>query len=401
MIGDEGRDEGRDEDWDEDRGSAALDGDDTALLAALGVPAATIRAVEPLTGGVSGARVLRVLLACPVAPVAGAGAAQSYAHRIYKRIAPLGGWLGVASHDTLPREPRLHSSSLLADLPAGSATAVLAAAQGGSITPSGAGALLLSDERGHLLREPLMPPHGHLPPSVRAILGRLARLHARYWDDPRLADPALGLTSLRDALLLIAPAAVAERIAAGDPHPYLPLARAGWDAFFRLADPSDAALLQQILADPAPYLAAIDALPRTLVHGDVWGPNLGWLPPTRRAPRRGRRLLLLDWALATAGPCTYDPLWLCGTWHTLAPIRVLAAYRAYLAHALAVRGRRLLPSVWARLADAGYLRTTLTCGEALGRAAAEAPPGAAQRLAATRVRWWAHRAALAARNLTY
>lgn len=380
---------------DEDQRGTAVDAGDTVLLAALGIPAAAVRAAEPLSGGISGARVLRLLLARPVAP----GAASYHAYRVYKRIAPEDGWLGAASHDTLVRELRLHSSGLLADLPAGVATAVLSHAQSCAEASLANGALLLSDERGHLPRDAVTPPPGRLPPAVAAILARLARLHARYWNDPRLSDPSLGLTAPHDALLLIAPAHIEERIAAGDPNPYLPLAHAGWSAFFQLADPSDAALLRRVHVEPAPYLAAIGALPRTLVHGDIWGPNLGWLPSTRRAPRCGWRLLLLDWALATAGPCTYDPLWLCGTWHALNPVRVLAAYRASLNHALSVRGLRLPPAVWSRLADAGYLRTALTCGEALGRAATEATPGAAHDRAADRVRWWARRAALAARRL--
>lgn len=370
------------------------DSDDAALLARLGVAPETIRAMEPLTGGISGVSVARLLLSRPVVP----GATPYGARRIYKRVEPEGGWLGVASRDTGPRELRLHASGLLADLPASLATGVLAYAEPVS-TLAPAGGLLLADERGHLLPNPRLAPPGRLPPVITAILRGLAELHARYWNDPRLADPALGLIATRNGLLLTAPATVAERIGAGDRNPYLPLARSGWETFFQLAAPRDAAHLLGILADPAPAVAAIDALPHTLVHGDVWGPNLGWLPATRRAPRRGRRLLLLDWALATAGPCTYDPLWLCGTWHALDPARVLAAYRAALSRALAARGKPLPAATWRLLAAAGYLRTALTCGEALGRAASEAPPGAARTRAEERARWWAHHATLAADRL--
>src|SRR5258706_397486 len=162
---------------------------------------------------------------------------------------------------------------------------------------------------------------------------------------------------------------------------------AGWPAggpAGTLAPAADAATLRAALADPAPYVAAVEALPWTLVHGDVWGPNLGFLPATHAAPRVGPRVLLLDWALATAGPATYDPLWLCGTWHALDPVRVLAAYRARLTRHLAARGSVLAPATWRALADAGYLRTALTCGEALARTAAEATPGLAQRQAEAR-----------------
>lgn len=370
--------------------------DDRALLADLGVASSTIQADEPLVGGISGAAVRRLLLAQPVATEAEA----YHARRIYKRIPPEGGWLGAASHDTAPRELRLHSTGLLADLPLGLATGTLAWVERGQSEAPAGGALLLSDERGHLLPNPIQTPPGHHPAVVGTVLAGLARLHARYWDDPRLGDPALGLTSTRDALLLTAPATLAERMASGDTQPYLALACSGWDAFFRLADPRDAAILREVFMDPAPYVAAIDALPRTLVHGDVWGPNLGLLPPVRHAPRRGRRLLLLDWALATAGPCTYDPLWLCGTWHALDPVHVLAAYRSALSRALTARGKPLSAATWRALADAGYLRTALSCGEALGRAAEEeAPQGCARERAEARAGWWARRAAAAVARL--
>ncbi len=343
------------------------------------------------------------------------------------------GWLGVASADTRMREISLWSSGLLADLPASLATAVTQwGARGRPPTPTSSGqgedslnerdgdipgaaadvgdsladddwgdigaALLMRDVTARLWRR---PPPGRLPMAVGALLDDLARLHTRFWADPRLDDAnaaAIGLTSPRAALLLTAPAPRAARLALGDANPYLPLAQVGWQAFFALAAPADVVILRQAHAQPEPYLRAIATLPHTLIHGDVWAPNLGRLPPTRIAPRRGSRTLLLDWALAAAAPATYDPLWLCGTWPALDPIRILAAYRARLARRLAARGVTLPGAVWRWLADAGYLRTALTCGEAFGRAATEAR-GASRRRAEARARWWAARGAQAARRL--
>jgi aminoglycoside phosphotransferase (APT) family kinase protein len=360
-------------------------------LGTLGVAPERVVAAEPLPGGLSGGELARLTLAAHTA-----GGARWYASRVLKRVRPCAGWLGEASADTLAREARLWSSGVLADLPASLATGVLASAQDAG---DGFGALLMRDLRGRLARDPLHAPPGRLPARVRRLLDALARLHARYWHDPRLSDPKLGLMPARAALLLTSPESVTRRLAAGDDTPYLRLAAAGWEAFFRLAPAADAATLRAALADPAPYVAAVEALPWTLVHGDVWGPNLGFLPATHAAPRVGPRVLLLDWALATAGPATYDPLWLCGTWHALDPVRVLAVYRARLTRHLAARGSVLAPATWRALADAGYLRTALTCGEALARTAAESAPGAARRQAEARVRWWARRAALAARRL--
>lgn len=365
-----------------------------AALRSLGMEPAEVALVEPLLGGISGAGIYRVTMERPLA-----GGGVMSRRRIVKLLAPSSGWLGMASEDVRIRELALRSSGLLDDLPRNIATATEAWAREGPPDAPIGGVVLLRDERGHLLRDPLRTPRGHMPPAVTSLLDRLARMHARFWDDARLGDPKLGLAAPAAALLLTSPRAVREALVAGDTNAYLPLAAAGWEAFFRLAPPETGDLLRQVIEAPEVWVAALERQPRTLVHGDVWGPNVGWLPTTRHEPRTGRRLLLLDWALATAGPATYDPLWLCGTWHGLDPVRTLATYRVRLTRHLAARGIRLDPATWRLLADAGYLRTALTCGEALGRSAAEAPAGAARERAEARVRWWAERAAMAARRL--
>ena len=258
---------------------------------------------------------------------------------------------------------------------------------------------LLRDRRGRPLPKPPRTPPGTLPPVVRAIVHHLAHLHATFWEDPQLGDAALGLMDARNALLLLAPERLAALVAEGYAEAYVPQALAGWAAFFQLASPADAETLSQLFESPETALAAITALPRTLVHGDVWGPNLGMIPASRQCPRRGCSLLLLDWGLATAGPSTYDVLWLSGTWHALYPPHLLAAYRAHLEPLLAARGKTLSTATWRSMVDAGYLRTALTCGEALARSAVLALPGPGRRRMEARVRWWAAQAAQAARRL--
>jgi Phosphotransferase enzyme family len=365
---------------------------DTAILRAVGLNAATIRSVERMPGGLSGASLWRVT----TRKGSSSSPATSY---VLKRVTPESGWLGSVSQDTLMREVTLWESGLLNDLPNEIDTSVLQAVRGQDEAGAAWGALLMRDESPRLMRHPLRAPLGYLPGELRRLLDILAMLHVRYWEDLRLDKDRLGLTPTRAALLLISPVSVETRIASGDSTQYLALARSGWDEFFRLAPSAAAKTLRAVFAEPQCYIAAIQSLPKTLVHGDIWGPNLGWLPGTITAPRQGRRLLLLDWALATAGPATYDPLWLCGTWHALDPVRVLAYYRARLDVYLAAHGRVLDSAAWLALADAGYLRTALTCGEALARTATTAPLGAARRRAEAHVRWWATRAALAAERL--
>ncbi len=368
--------------------------DRAALLSALGIMPDEVVCAEPLTGGLSGSRITRLTLARRRP-----GGATFYASRILKELRPRDGWLGILSNDQVMRELVLRERNVLERLPRTVATATVGGARLGTPPRAQRGALLLRDERGHLLRDPLRTPPGRLPPVVAFIVDRLAHMHARFWNDSRLTDPSLGLVSAEDTLLLYAPDRIAARIVEADPAAYLPLAAAGWQAFLRIASPDAAATLRQVFAAPQPWVDAASNLPFTLVHGDVWGPNLGVLLPTRVVPRLGTRLLLLDWALVNVGPATYDPLSLCGAWHALDPVRLLAAYRARLTRHLGARGIRLSPATWLALVDAGYLRTALTCGEAFGRAAAVAPAGLLRQRAERRVRWWARRGMLAAHRL--
>ncbi len=367
-------------------------------LRAVGLDADAVMAVEPLLDGLSGAELARVRLCAPAGDWPGAPCGMR--SRVVKRIVAETGWLGAATHDTRLREAALWRAGLPQWLPRRIALAVEQVAFAAPADAPASATLLMRDERAHLMRRPYRAPAGRLPGEIVTLLDALAALHARFWQAALLDDAALGLTSPRDTLLWLSPAVVAQRIMVGDSQPYLRLALAGWEAFFQLIAPEDAATLRGVFAQPEAALRAIEALPRTLIHGDVWGPNIGWLPPTRHSPRLGRRLLLLDWALAAAAPAPYDVLSLCGAWHTLRPTTLLAVYRARLTRRLAARGVHLTPRQWQGLADAAYLRTTLTGGEAWARAVAQAPSALARRRALTRLTWWARRGAWAARRLT-
>lgn len=360
-----------------------------SLLPALGIDAADATRAERMAGGLSDGRLYRLWLRVPGRP----GHART---RVLKCTEPLAGWLGVVSDDTRIREAQIAASGLLDDLPRGITTPTLAVAfRGPRSQPTGA-AVLMRDVDPYLEPHPYRSPPGKLPASALALAERLAGLHARYWNDPRLDDPSLGLMSPERALLVTGPLGVAERLAAGDTLPYLTIADESWRDFFTLAGEAASRRFRTIMAEPGRIARAINRLPRTLVHGDVWGPNMGWLPARPGAPRR---LLLLDWALALAGPAPYDILWQCGIWPTVSPTRLLAFYRARLARALRAHGQRLDAATWLALADAGYLRTMLTCGEGMARLALSAPTRTARASALGWLRWWIGRALRAADRL--
>lgn len=376
-----------------------------ATLRALGLDPGAVVSVEPVVGGLSGAGLARVRLATPAGDWL--DAPRWRGARIVKEQAARTGWLALVTDDARVREVAFWQTGLAARLPRRIGLAVerwtppdpppLAPDEGYAGVYRGA--LLMRDVRGRLMRDPFRAPRGRMPMVVVEALDALTELHARFWESPALDDARLGLTTLHDTLLWLTPAAVEVAFASGLTEPYLWEARRGWEAFFRLAAPEDAATLQATLAQPARALAAIAHLPRTLIHGDVWGPNLGRLPSTRRAPRAGARVLLIDWALVAAAPSVWDPIAMCGAWHSLAPVTLLAAYRARLARRLRARGITLTGETWRLLVAAAWLKGALALGEAYGRAVEDAPSPPARARALARLRWWARRGAHAARTL--
>ncbi|GEM_PF-587399 len=318
---------------------------------------------EPLAGGVSGAHLERALVEIEAGPAA--RPLRGMVPLIFKRLKPDESWLMRASGDTRCREVQLWRHGLLADAPPALCVPVLVAAYD---EETNTGALLLADVRRWLGR--LEDCYAPVAPQQQAqYLDHLARLHARYWEDTRLKDARFALASVEQALLMLAPAAIEAQLAAGDTHPYLPVSRAGWEAFFTYGPPDALARVQRVFTTPAAYLASAAEAPVTLLHGDAWPANMGLLPGARgpRGRRAGGRTILIDWALATAGPASFDPFWLLFAWKQVDTRLALLAYRQRLARHLARRGISLGAAEWRLLVDLGIVRTVMTCGETMGQ----------------------------------
>ncbi len=143
-----------------------------------------------MPGGLGGGQLLRLMVAHRV------GVATWREWLVMKTLLPSDGWLGAVSGDSRLREIQFWERGLLHSLPAGVATGVRRWTLLGDPHHPTAGALLMDDLTSYLLRDPFHPPPGPPATSVVALLERLARLHARYWQDARLSDPALGLMSV-------------------------------------------------------------------------------------------------------------------------------------------------------------------------------------------------------------
>jgi hypothetical protein len=99
--------------------------------------------------------------------------------------------------------------------------------------------------------------------------------------------------------------------------------------------------LSSLLADPSPLTAAVDAQPRTLVHGDAWPGNV------LASGRKG--FVWLDWAESGAGPAAFDlAVWLYGSPWAPGSDNPEGALGAYLA----ARTTRVDPSGFKRAVDA-------------------------------------------------
>jgi aminoglycoside phosphotransferase (APT) family kinase protein len=149
--------------------------------------------------------------------------------------------------------------------------------------------------------------------------------------------------------------------------------------------------VQQVFAGPAAFLADAALAPATLLHGDAWPPNMGLLPGERglrRGRRAGSRTILIDWALATAGPASFDPFWLLFAWRALDTRLALAYYRERLSQHLARRGVSLSAAQWLLLVDLGVVRTVMTCGESMGQEILFARSAARRARAIAALAWW-------------
>ncbi|HUQ79327.1 MAG TPA: phosphotransferase [Patescibacteria group bacterium] len=153
--------------------------------------------------------------------------------------------------------------------------------------------------------------------SLELVLGGLAALHAA----PRTASgygegrwcPLLERVTLicRPALERRGPArdAVAGRL--------LP----GWDAWDRRATPAAREVIRAIAADPRPLLRALQALPATLIHGDLKLANAGIAADGA--------VELVDWQLVMVAPVAVELGWFLVSNVTALPLppdEVLATY---------------------------------------------------------------------------
>ncbi len=292
---------------------------------------------------------------------------------VLKRVSLQWDWLMRATGDRRCRAVTVWQYGLLDRLPPLFAPAVLACALDGE-----GWAILMPDYSAALVTNCAFSESQH-----RLFLDALAAMHAAFWNDPTVADPAVGLCSLLHVYRMFTPA-VARREGAGAgeiPGRILE----GWNLAHHVVGTDVMAIIAPLLEDPAPLCTALARFPQTLVHGDFRHSNLGVLPVRAGAtdPGNRRRLALLDWQLAAAAPPVVELGRYLGANSPLLPAskeHTLEFYFTRLQHHLAAHGRAALSrGDWERQCLLGMLGGFLQDGWAIVLKAAHWRVGAAAR----------------------
>lgn len=227
-----------------------------------------------------------------------AGAEQRF---VLKRFSIERDWIMRLTHDHAVREVALFRHGIYARLPEVCYVPILAAARDGDSWAS-----LMADVSPGLA-------HGDdslSPDELRRYLTHLAAVHARFWNAESLNDPALGLSSLRDFVQILAAPTVQSECAEGRSHPVLEAALRGWQIFANVAPPGAVRIVEELARDPEPLLRLLKRMSHTLIHGDFKAANLGRWPPDSIQQSSnsidGTRTIMLDWQDAASGPALLD-----------------------------------------------------------------------------------------------
>lgn len=151
----------------------------------------------------------------------------------------------------------------------------------------------------------IWPPSHFDTDGIRRLLGGLARLHARWWEkDADLAR--LPLPSLDASTGSIGRATLHAMRGGATEGWVIEAVERTWvvrelaPIFLQTLDPADADFFLELCGNRAPWVAALERLPPTLIHTDLRRANLSF---------EGDRISVFDWERATRGPAGLDLHW--------------------------------------------------------------------------------------------
>src|SRR5689334_6387569 len=225
---------------------------------------------EPLpSAGFSGAAITRVTLG-----------AHDF---MLKRTTPSRDWTACRSGDARGREAMLLSDDACRDVWTVFDCPYLAYESG-----DGEIALMMRDLTPHLLPNARTPLRDD---QELAVVGAIARLHARFWGSR--APACAWLARLESYCDLLAPSYDCAIV----PSPLREHVIGGWEAVMKHVP---AAVAEKLTCPGSEWARAWDDLPKTLLHGDVKIANFAIIDG---------RVAAFDWAMCGAGPCSVDLGW--------------------------------------------------------------------------------------------
>lgn len=262
---------------------------------------------------------------------------------VLKQMSIASDWIMFASGDTECRSVRLWQYGLLDQLRPHLEHKIIACARDNS-----GWAILMHDLTGHVYSWEKPMDHALVP----VFLDRLARLHAAFWNDPRLPDPRLGLCHAAQ-LLDQTSLPMAQQHASLSMGLIPEWVRGGWAVMQELLDADTFIHMKGLIENPQPLFEALSRHPYTLLHGDFRAENLA----------HPDRPVAFDWQEATCSLMTIDLAWFAKQGFVQAAIgqaQAIGLYRDCLEMYL---NRRFDDPEWRAMVDLGYLVDALrsTC----------------------------------------
>ena len=297
---------------------------------------------------------------------------------VVKRSSPACDWIVRGTADDRGREVLVWTTGLLDRLPPEITHPVVACARDDT-----GWAILMHDVSNHLLPDPM----GETPISDAdhsRFLDALAALHASFWEQPEITDPALGYCSPWHRYTVFSEEC--GRREAAHPNEVVHWIREGWNSLWMLIEPDVATLLRRLLADPAPLCSAMARYPQTVIHGDPRAANLGIMAVPRP------RVVLIDWHFVGPGVPGVDLAWhLLSTGYKVSVSRAttISWYRERLAQRL---GSRFEERWWHPQLELSLLGEVVRSGWKFGWNIAHHPSATIRTWACEGLAWWSERA---------
>jgi ketosteroid isomerase-like protein len=277
---------------------------------------------------------------------------------IAKRIVPGSDWIGRASADP-GREGLLFTSGVLDRLPPALDHAMIAAVRDGD-----AWWLVMRD-----VSDELLDDHSIVTREAnRRLLAAVNEMWDGFWGE------RVEFLAPQTVRLQMAAPSISGR--ERDGIDLLPKQlEVMWEAFAEAVAPDVAGVVLALVEDAAPLATALDARGTTLLHGDIRDEQIGLA---------GRRLVLLDWGLATQGHPVVDYAWhlMHSAW------RIDATHDQLWEDFRAARGERDDPLA----VELGMIAGLTMYGWILGHSAVVHPDPAERIWARGELEWWVPRA---------